>query len=219
MNLLAIDTSTDYLNIAIMRDSEVVVRLHRKMPMMHSTMLIPKIAECLKKAKMTVRNIDGICVTVGPGSFTGLRIGVTTVKGISYAIAKPIVAVPTMDAIAQNAIRHIGAIVPVLDARKGKVYACIYKSDGRTIRRLSKYLLLPFVELMARLAKYDKVIVLGDLNSKFQIPNFKFKEDWHPRAEVVARLGEELFKRKKFVKVNDLEPMYLYSRECDITGW
>ena len=219
MNLLSIDTSTDYLSLAVTRDSKVIARIHRKLSMMHSRLLVPTIREILKKAKVALKSLDGFCISVGPGSFTGLRIGVTTVKGLAYATGKPIAAVPTLDVIADNARAHTGIICPILDARKGKVYACLYKSDGRQIRRISKYLLLPMVELAPRLKKYDNMILLGDMIDRLDpVDGAIFKGDWHPKAEAVARFGLELFKKKKTVSAFDLEPMYLYSRECDIKG-
>lgn len=221
MRLLSIDTSTDYLNIAVTRDGRIVSRIHRKMPMMHSTMLVPMIARCLKKAGSGMRDLDGFCVSVGPGSFTGLRIGVTTVKGLSYATGKPVVAVPTLDAIAYNAASHHGMICPILDARKGKVYGSIYKSDGRAIRRVSGYLLVPLVELMERLNRYDDLLILGDMADKVAPARSMkiFKGSWYPKAEIIAKIGSELFRRKRFVTASNLEPLYIYSRECDIKGY
>ncbi len=210
MNILAIDTSTDYLSLALMRDGKIAGRFHRKAPMSHSSLLVPMIDKLLKKTKTRIKDIDGFSISIGPGSFTGLRIGVTTVKGLGYSLKKPIVAIPTLDVIAENVKNFKGVICPALDARKNKVYACLYKSNGKTIKKISKYLLLPMEELMKKVSKFDKILFLGDVKGR--------KKDWHPRAEVVARLGQEYFKKRKFVSPEDLEPLYLYSQECDITG-
>lgn len=219
MNLLSIDTSTDYLSLAVTRDAKVIARVHKKVPMMHSTLLVPTVAELLKKAKIAISGLDGFCISAGPGSFTGLRIGVTTAKGFAYVFGKKIAAVPTLDVIADNAKTHKGIICPILDARKGKVYACIYRSDGRAIKRISKYLLLPLDGLALRLKRYDNVIMLGDMAGKAgPVDAPVFRGDWHPKAETVARFGLELFKKNRVVDSSELEPMYLYSRECDIKG-
>jgi tRNA threonylcarbamoyladenosine biosynthesis protein TsaB len=220
MKLLSIDTSTDYLSLAVTRGDTVIAKVHRKLPMMHSTLLVPTIASLLKKARLKLADLDALAVSVGPGSFTGLRIGVTTVKALAYAIGKPIVAVPTLDVIAHNALTHAGIICPVLDARKGKVYACVYRSDGKKLKRLSKHLLLPLEELMELLKKYDDIVFLGDMAEKIQVAaTAKTVSKWHPRAEIVARYGAEHYAKKRFVRAMDLEPMYLYSRECDIKGY
>jgi tRNA threonylcarbamoyladenosine biosynthesis protein TsaB len=179
----------------------------------------------MRKARIKPKDLDGFAVSIGPGSFTGLRIGVAAVKGLAYALGRPVAAVPTLDAIAENAAAFRGAVCPVLDARKNKVYACLYRSDGRRMRRISKYLLLPAAELEKRInpLKADimflgnGVSLVGALKAaERQDP--KKNPDWHPRAEVVARLGLELFRRGRTVIAEALEPMYIYSKECDITG-
>lgn len=226
MKLLAIDTSTDYLSLAVINDDKIRGRIHRKAPMSHSNLLIPMIDRLLKKTKMRLKDIDAFSISIGPGSFTGLRIGVTTVKGLAYSLKKPIVAVPTLDVIAHNARNFIGTVCPVLDAKKNKVYACLYKSNGKDIKRISKYLLLPVQDLVRKI-KDKKVLFLGDaVEQIFRVMRgpgcIKNKEkciaDWHPRAEVVAKLGSELLRKGKVLSPEDLEPLYLYSKECDIKG-
>ena len=185
--------------------------------MRHSSLLVPMIDKLLKKARVKLSAIDCFAISIGPGSFTGLRIGVATVKGFAYVMRKPIVTVPTLDSIAENAKIFKGIICPVLDARKNKVYACLYRSDGSNVKKISKYLLISAEDLIKRTAGYDKVFFSDDALRLIGKTDDK-KIDWHPRAEVVARLGSERYKRKKFVNAKDLEPMYLYSRECDIKG-
>ncbi len=222
MKLLALDTSTDYLTLAVIDGAKVLGRMHRKAPRSHSSLLMPMIEKLLKKARLKLKGLDGFCIGVGPGSFTGLRIGVATVKGLAFVTGKPVAAVPTFDAIAGNAGRMRGVICVVLDARKSKVYGCFYRSDGKgAIRRISPYLLVPADELLKKCEKYDTLYFMGDyadriapLCGRAKIPGVK----WQPRAESVAALGLELFRKKKFVSAEKLEPMYIYSHECDITG-
>ena len=212
MKLLAIDTSTDYLSLAVIKDGRVITKFHRRAAMRHSILLVPTIDKVLKKAKLKVRDMDCFAISIGPGSFTGLRIGVTVVKGLAYALKKPVIAVPTLDAIAMNAKKSKGIICVVLDARTKKVYACMYRPDGKDIKKISPYLLLPLDDLLKKTGKYDKVLFLGDTEEN------NFKKDWHPKAAIVGMLASEYFKKKKFTDAADLEPMYIYSRECDITG-
>ena len=229
MNLLAIDTSTDYLSLAVMKNGKIAARFHKKVAMAHSTLLVPMIDKVLRKARLKLDRIDCFAVSIGPGSFTGLRIGVSVVKGLAFSLNKPVVTVATLDVIAGNVADYRGMICPVLDARKNKVYACLYRSDGKNIKRISGYLLLPMAELHEKIKKYGKIMFLGDaadlIKRSFGHSYSSRSEDqtllrkvWHPKAEVVARLGSEKFRKKKFIKAEDLEPMYLYSRECDITG-
>lgn len=214
MIILAIDTSTDYLSLAIMRDGKIAGRFHRKCAMRHSSALVPMMDRLLKKARLRINDIDGFVLSIGPGSFTGLRIGAVTVKGLAYALKKSVVTVPTLDIIARNVKNFNGIICPVLDARKNKVYACLYKSYGKSIKRISKYLLLPASELLKKISKYDRVVLLGDMDDFNTFRN----KPWHPKAEEAALIGTKSFRRMKFVKPEDIEPLYLYSRECDITG-
>ncbi|MDD5174240.1 MAG: tRNA (adenosine(37)-N6)-threonylcarbamoyltransferase complex dimerization subunit type 1 TsaB [Candidatus Omnitrophota bacterium] len=220
MTILAIDTSTDYLSLAILKSGRVAAKFHKKADRKHSMLLVPMVDRLLKKAGLKIREIDCFAISVGPGSFTGLRIGVTVVKGLAYALKKKIVAVPTLDVIADNAKSFKGVICPVLDARKNKVYACLYKSDGKRIKRTSKYLLLPVEDLLKKVkAMRHNPLFLGDaIGLIFAGPAKISIKDWHPKAEIVAMLGAEYCRKKKFVKAEDLEPLYLYSHECDITG-
>ncbi len=221
MRLLAVDTSTDYLSVAVMNGERVLARIHKKAPRSHSTMLMPIIDRVLKKSKTALNELDGFCLSIGPGSFTGLRIGAATVKGLAFVMKKPVVAVPTLDVIAENQKAFRGIICVVLDARKNKVYAAVYKSDGKRLKKISKTLLLGLSGLLKELEGYQNVLFTGDFAEKAAalLPGSNAAaEHWQPRPEVVGALGAEYFKKRKFVKVEDLEPLYVYSGECDITG-
>jgi len=216
MKILSIDTSTDYLSVAVMDGAKVLASYHRPSHRNHSRLLVPVISNLVKRCRLKLKDIGGLCVSIGPGSFTGLRIGVVTVKGLAYALNKPVVTVPTLDVIAHRAGSFKGLVVPVLDAKKNKVYACLYRSDGVKFKRISKYLLVPVESLLKMTAKYDKVLFLGD-GVKLTGSEEKIKK-WHPRADATAALALEGFRKKRFVSPEKLEPMYIYSRECDITG-
>jgi tRNA threonylcarbamoyladenosine biosynthesis protein TsaB len=199
-----------------MKNGRIAARFHRKVGREHSTLLVPTISKMLAKARLKLKDAGLIAVGIGPGSFTGLRIGAAVAKGLSYVSGVPIAAVPTFDAIALNALGEKGVICVVMDARKNKVYGCFYKSDGMKIKRISRYLLVPADELLKLSGKYDKVVFLGDgvglVGARVNVAA------WYPKAEAIAALGWEMFREKKTVAAEDLEPMYLYSRECDITG-
>ena len=228
MKILSIDTSTDYLSIAITDGAKVLARYHRPSHRNHSRLLITVIAKLIKKSGLIqsrgmnsdpgseLLSIDGFCVSIGPGSFTGLRIGVVTVKGLAYALNKPVVTVPTLDVIARNAKGFKGIVVPVIDAKKSKVYACLYRSDGVTFKKISKYLLISAESLLKMTGIYDKVLFLGD--GVRLVGREETIKNWHPRADVASGLAAESFKKKKFVSPEKLEPMYIYSMECDIKG-
>jgi tRNA threonylcarbamoyladenosine biosynthesis protein TsaB len=216
MKILAVDTSTDYLSVAISDGAKILAGYHRPSHRNHSRLLVPAIAGIMKKAGLKFSDIDAFAVSIGPGSFTGLRIGVVTLKGLAYSLGKPIITIPTLDLIAKNAGPFKGIVCPVIDAKKKKVYAAIYRYDGRKLKRLTRYLLVPAEDLLKMTAKYDKVLFLGDGVGLVGAPE-KIKA-WHPRASVAAILAAESFRKKRFITPEKLEPMYIYSRECDITG-
>ena len=221
MILLAIDTSTDYLSLAVMNGEKSISRIHKNAPRSHSSLLLPMIDRILKRSKTAMKDIDGFCLSIGPGSFTGLRIGVATVKGLALIMKKPVAAVPTLDAIAENAGRSRGIICPVLNARKGKVYARVYRSDGKRVKGISKALLVSMEELIGKLEKFNNVIFIGDYAEKCAelLPGSGVAPvRWQPKPETVGSIGAEYFRKKRFVSAEDLEPLYIYSKECDITG-
>ena len=98
--------------------------------------------KCPQICRLTSKKIDGLAVSLGPGSFTGLRIGVTAMKGLSFALSRPIVGIPTMDVLAENLVLSRGYLCPVIDAKRGQLYCAIYKSDGRRIKKLSAPMIL-----------------------------------------------------------------------------
>lgn len=217
MNTLAFDTSTEYLTVAVVRDGRPACGYHRRAGRNHSRLLVPAISRLIKRAGLRIGKIEALAVGVGPGSFTGLRIGAAVAKGLGYCGNVPIAPVPTFDAIAANFRCAPGVICVVLDARKNKVYGCFYRSDGKKAVRLSKYMLLPAAELLKMSERYDRVLFAGDGAAILGKDGYGSRP-WHPRATMIAELGLALLRKNKSVKPGDLEPMYLYSRECDITG-
>jgi tRNA threonylcarbamoyladenosine biosynthesis protein TsaB len=161
MNILYLDTSSKYLSLAVAEDHKILRQTHRLLDRKHSLQLVPMIDKLLRKAKLSLKKIDGFCVGRGPGSFTGLRIGITTIKGLAFVINKPVVAIPSLDILAQNArpFRNRTQICTIVDAKQNKVYACLYqaccvrkkfpnRAPDAKIRRKSGYLLLPLCELL-----------------------------------------------------------------------
>ncbi|MFH1190019.1 MAG: tRNA (adenosine(37)-N6)-threonylcarbamoyltransferase complex dimerization subunit type 1 TsaB [Candidatus Omnitrophota bacterium] len=221
MKLLAVDTSTDYLSVAVMDGGKALAAIHRKAPRSHSSMLMPAIDSVLKKSGTVLGELDGFCLSIGPGSFTGLRIGAATVKALAFVTGKPVVAVPTLDVIAGKSRKFCGIICVVLDARKDKVYAAIYRSDGKRLKRISKTLLVSLNDLVKDLKKYPGVLFTGDFAERAAalLPGASAAAGrWQPRPEAVGAGGADYFNKRRFVKAEDLEPLYVYSRECDITG-
>src|SRR5438445_13754354 len=160
MRVLAVETSTLAGGAALL-DGEVVVGEYAlDVGATHSERLMGAIDRLLTDAGWTVRDLEGLAVSVGPGSFTGLRIGLSTVKGLALALGLPIAAVPTLDAMAAMLPFAAWPVVPVLDARKREVYASRYRWDSGAMAREWEYLAIAPEELSRRLD--EPVIVLGD---------------------------------------------------------
>ena len=151
MIVLGINTSTEFLTVSVTGDGKTLADYNAVGRLSHSALLVPTIKKALAKAKKRLKDIGLFAVGTGPGSFTGLRVGVTTMRAFSIALHKPIIGVPTMDAIAYNALGsdpghrslHNEGLTPILDAKKSQAYACIYGLDGDKLVRKSDYLLEP----------------------------------------------------------------------------
>src|SRR3989442_833053 len=160
MRVLAVETSTLSGGAALLDGELVVGEYVLDVRLTHSERLMAAIDRLLTDAGWTVGELEGLAVAVGPGSFTGLRVGLSTVKGLALALSIPIAAVPTLDAMAAMLPFAALPICPVLDARKGEVYASLYRWDGDGMRREWDYLAITPDDLSRRLD--EPVIVLGD---------------------------------------------------------
>lgn len=221
MRVLGIDVSTKLLTIGICDDLGLNIGLERDSDRKHSADLVPAIDELLKMCGFSFEAIDGFSLSIGPGSFTGLRVGLTTVKGFAHATGKPVCGIPTLDVLAHNALNSHQVICPILDARRNQVYACLYRSKNGKLKRLTDYLLLPIDELLKRIKQ--PTLFLGDglelyekeiARQKKGKAKFAPQRLWFPKGMVVAYLGLQRLKSKDSDDPFKLKPMYLYSREC-----
>ena len=131
MNILAIDTSALTATAAILCGETLVGEISTTTSLTHSQTIMPMIDELLKKVSLSIRDIDLFACSEGPGSFTGLRIGIGTVKGLAYGLGKPVCGVSTLEALAHNIAFTDCIISPIMDARRGQVYNALYRwSDG-----------------------------------------------------------------------------------------
>ncbi|MDE0011644.1 MAG: tRNA (adenosine(37)-N6)-threonylcarbamoyltransferase complex dimerization subunit type 1 TsaB [Candidatus Poribacteria bacterium] len=150
MKILGIDTSTPIGSVALIDDDNVVAEHTLNIVRAHSSRLMPAIDSVLKWGDITVNDLDGCAVGIGPGSFTGIRIGVATIKSICYAVDKPIVGVSTLEAIAYNLRWSNSIICPLLDARRSETYGAIFEGNTNW-ERLSEDLCLPIDALLDRI--------------------------------------------------------------------
>ncbi len=143
MKILAVDTSTSSGSVAVVDDLRVLTEWNLESSRTHNRRLLQTIDELLGHLAWTLDDLDGLAVTSGPGSFTGIRIGISTMKTLAWALDKPYAAIPTLDALAAPMGLSSLPVCPVLDARKKEVYAAFYQPDGQgKCSRISPYQVL-----------------------------------------------------------------------------
>lgn len=231
MKILAIDTSNSYLSLAISDGDRLIREINKDLKKRdHAKLLIPELKSMLEKVNFKLNDIDVFCVGLGPGSFTGLRVALSSIKGLNLACNKKILGISSMDAIAYNINNKNDIIVCIQDARKKKVYGCLYKKDNELIR-LTDYLLLTFdkfCDLIKKIVRREKrgVIFTADGVKTFKndilkiIPDSSFakRKYWHPYARNLAELSLKMIKNNKpFSSIDEIEPLYLHSQYANIT--
>ncbi len=152
MKILGIDTSTPIGSVALIDGEHIVAEHTLNIVQAHSSRLMPAIDTVLKWGDITAAELDGCAVGTGPGSFTGIRIGIATIKSLCYALDKPIVGVSTLEAIAYNLRWNEGLICPILDARRNEVYGAIFRG-GDEWQRLSDDSCLPIETFLASITE------------------------------------------------------------------
>ena len=135
MKILALDTATQSCSVAIVDDGLLLAELTRVNSKTHSRHLMDLINTVCRLADLKAEDMDGFAVTIGPGSFTGLRIGISTIKGLAFSFGKPVVGVSSLDALAWQCAQSAYLICPLLDARKKEVYACRYRFKNNELKK------------------------------------------------------------------------------------
>lgn len=218
MNILALDTSTDILAAAL-RTEEGWAEAALDLGLRHAERLMDLVDFCLTRAGIGPADLDLLACAEGPGSFTGLRIGMATVKGMALALGKPWVAVPTLDCLAWGLDAWPGAVVPVIDGKKGRVYSAVYRRGLRT----TDWLDVPLASLVALLDTCPEALVTGpdaDLLEATAMERTGIRIDGRSRVPAARALAE--LARLRFEKeggaADDLGPMYLRPSEAEETA-
>lgn len=220
MKVLAIDTSSKVLGVAVLDEEGPQAEFNYDFALRHTSHLVPTIKMLLKFMGMALDEIDGYCVSIGPGSFTGLRIGVAAVKAFAAVDNKMVAAVPSLDVLARNIPYADGQVCAVVDAKKEKFYACFYRYKNGKMTKRTPYLLIGYDELIKRTGNSEKdILLVGDGIEKIRLRGalkMRFADEsfWYPKAMNVARIGLEMLKKGKTVKdVDALAPVYLFPRD------
>ncbi len=248
MYFLSFETSTKIFSLALNKDEQVLRFRNLKSALVLEDSILPAMDKMLGLAGVKFSQVDGFAIGLGPGSFTSLRVGLSTVKAFAMSTGKPVVGIPTLDIIASgichsrarssyrtlavargNPFSHYDEICVIADARRDKVYACLYGPKGRT----SDYLLTSLEDVLDKV--HGRTLFTGDGLSLYRKDIeeayqkyaskksstckcfFADEKYWHPQARVMAALAYERFRKKQYDDAAGLLPLYLYPQDCQVT--
>lgn len=219
MKILALDSSGLVASVAVVEDDTLLAEYTVNHKKTHSQTLLPMLDEISRMIELDLETIDAIAVAAGPGSFTGLRIGSATAKGLGLALKKPLIGVPTVEALAYNLYDVPGYICPIMDARRNQVYTGIYTFEHHEMKTVKNQLAMGVDELVEELnAAGQEVIFLGDgvdvykkrILEKIQVPcTFAPAHLNKQRAGAVAALGAKYYAEGKAETAMEHQPDYL----------
>jgi tRNA threonylcarbamoyladenosine biosynthesis protein TsaB len=210
--ILNIETASKNCSVSISKNGIIIaLKEINEGGYTHAENLHPFIEEVLKISNLNINNIDAVAVSKGPGSYTGLRIGVSAAKGICFAIDKPLISVGTLKVLASQLNIDNGFIIPMLDARRLEVYSSIFDNQHREIRKTEAEILNE--NSFKNYLISEKVYFLGDGVEKFKSMmshfNAIFIDNKFPSANEMGILSEEKFQKNDFENVAYFEPFYL----------
>ena len=187
MKILSIDATGLVASCAIVDDEKTIAEFTTNYKKTHSQTLMPMIEEICKMVELDLKDIDYIACASGPGSFTGLRIGAATAKGLAHGLNKKIIPVPTLDALAYNLIGSAVPVVPIMDARRNQVYTAIYRAENE-LERLMDFTACDISELLEKVLEIrDRAVFLGDGVPAFK-ETIKAASDGFKRAPVSSNM-------------------------------
>ena len=224
MKILALESSAQAASAAVCEDEFLIGQFYQNTGLTHSRTLLPMADRLLEASGLTLGDIDVIAVAAGPGSFTGLRIGVAAAKGLGWALEKPCAKVSTLAAMAWNAVGVKGELCPVMDARRSQVYNARFTSDGETVVRLREDRAIGLDALAEDLADASgELLLVGDgaelcyrtleprgFPLRLAPPHMRYQSAWG-----VARAGLELARSGNLTTAADLAPDYHRSSQAE----
>lgn len=225
MNILGIDSSGLVASVAVLKDETLVAEFTINNKQTHSQTLLPMLDQTLRMAGVSLKEMDAIAISAGPGSFTGLRIGSATAKGLALAQNKPIVSVPTLEGLAYRMAMTEGVICPLMDARRNQVYTGIYKMQEEQLKVLSEQEATDIVKVIEKINEFgEKAVFLGDgvpvhkeiLKNTLKVP-YVFAPSYMNRqsAATIAALGKQYFEAGKSEGADAHRPVYLRQSQAE----
>lgn len=219
MKILGLDSSGIVASVAIVEDDALIAEYTVNYKKTHSQTLLPMLDEVAKMIELDLNSVDAIAVSGGPGSFTGLRIGSATAKGLGLALNKPLIHIPTVDALAYNLVGHRDLVCPLMDARRNQTYTGLYRFNGNEMEIAEPQCAVGIDEIIEKINNIGQpVVFLGDGVAVFESyirENCKVPFTFAPahmnkqRAGAVAALGELYYEQGKTETAVEHKPDYL----------
>jgi tRNA threonylcarbamoyladenosine biosynthesis protein TsaB len=224
MLILAVDTSTKTAGIALLNDDEILFDIFVNLGINHSIVLLPALHDLCRLSCVDIGSIDLFVCTIGPGSFTGLRVGASTVKGLAMATDKPVVGVSTLDALAFNIVGSEKLVCPMLDAKKNQVYTTLFRiAQDSILEKIESEKVIDVEEFLRRMD--EDAIFVGDGAIKYAglindiLPGKSFFASyWHQyvRASAVGLLGRRKYFEGDVLDSLTFTPRYLRLSEAEV---
>ena len=225
MKILAVDSSGLVASVAIVEDDNLVAEYTINYKKTHSQTLLPMLDEIVKMTETKLESVDALAVAKGPGSFTGLRIGAATIKGLALSLDKPIVGIPTVEGLAANLYGVQSLVCPLMDARRNQVYTGIYRFEGQSMKVVKDQVAVDVLEIVDALNQIGQdVIFLGDgvdvykdvILSNIQVPcSFAPAHMNKQRAGALAVRAMEYVKNGVMDDADSFEPEYLRMSQAE----
>jgi|APFre7841882590_1041340.scaffolds.fasta_scaffold00084_5 tRNA threonylcarbamoyladenosine biosynthesis protein TsaB len=225
MLILALDTSTKSVSIALLENTTILYEISINQGVNHSLVVLPALHDLCRISNIEIGKIDLFVCTIGPGSFTGLRIGLSTVKGLAIAAGKPVVGVSTLDALAFNLAGSEMLVCPMLDAKKNQVYTALYRTESENILEKKEHERVTDVrDFLSKID--DKTLFVGDGAMKHakhirdSLPDKSFFASLahqSVRAATVGILGGKKYDKGDVLNPLAVTPIYLRLSEAEMT--
>lgn len=225
MKLLVLDSSGLVASVALIEDDRLVAEYTTGNKLTHSQTLLPMLNEVIRRTSFEMEEIDAVAVAMGPGSFTGLRIGAATAKGLGLAFKKPVIPVPTVDGLAYQLFGVTNLICPMMDARRKQIYTGLYRFEGSEMRVLKEQCAQSVEDTLTKLKEYgEPVIFLGDGVPVYRTEIETYMKDLaifapahanRQRAGAIGALAEIYFQKGNYMDADRFVPEYLRKSQAE----
>jgi len=220
--ILNIETSTEVCSVSLAKNGELLYEKENNQGMNHSALLTIFIDEIFEENKLSIKDIDAVAVSKGPGSYTGLRIGVSVAKGLCYALEKPLIAINTLDAMADYVAGNIHDFInsdidnnvllcPMIDARRMEVYTALYNQNGENVKPVDAEIINE--QSFSEYFEKHKILFFGNGAEKcknyLSHPNALFTGPLKTSARFMQNMTESSYNKKEFEDLAYFEPFYL----------